>query len=591
MTGRTDTSDGVFDVDAEKDFPSRSREFTIDDAFSDGGEDELEFTTDSIRVDLAYARAMDETNADNYDEIRIEHSLENPDASVSTIDIDAVPAHALSPPASPSRGAVEFHLSYQDTVSGKSRSSSLDEAQDRVSLALAGNGLPKPSALQPTSLSSTPPELASEHSEASTGSNTSIPDEGQTPKAPIPTSYSLPVGTQTPRLQLHRPTKSTGPSALEKVLSKTRPTFLPPKAKQEDNKHMADWEAMMKHSRVAEERKKKLKQERRLARERAVEESTIHWEQHILPDWKNAIRDTNLRKLWWNGIPPKLRGIVWEKAIGNGLALSKDTYRTCLARALRALASSTFPTTTLNLIDSDIRSTLPTLHIFNPTTGPLYQDLKDLLCAWVVARSDEGLGYTMGASKIAAMFLLNMQPSSAFVSMRNLLERHCMRSFYGGLAAKDDVEAYCRIFDTLLADCMPKIYFNFKQHQVSPAAYLPEWLIPLFLDHLPLEACARIWDVLVLEGDSFLFRAALSILAVLEPRLFFPDRQELLGLLSGENKAALEVAKRDGNNLGSCKYEIYNVDEENIWEEIETLEDWWKESTWTRLIQRELPDL
>ena len=99
----------------------------------------------------------------------------------------------------------------------------------------------------------------------------------------------------------------------------------------------------------------------------------------------------------------------------------------------------------------------------------------------------------------------------------------------------------------MLADGMPKskcfipvethlkicllVYFNFKQHQVSPASYLPEWLIPLFLDHLPFEACARLWDVLFLEGDAFLFRASLAILAVLEPRLFFPDKQELLELL------------------------------------------------------------
>jgi hypothetical protein len=166
-----------------------------------------------------------------------------------------------------------------------------------------------------------------------------------------------------------------------------------------------------------------------------------------------------------------------------------------------------------------------------------------------------------------------------------------MRSFYGGSATKEDVEAYYRIFDTLLADGMPKIYFNFKQHQISPAAYLPNWLLPLFLDHLPFEACARLWDILLLEGDSFLFRAALGILAVLEPRLFFPDRQELLELLRGENKAALEVAKRDDRPLDGGKYEIYGVDEETLWERIDSMDDWWKESTWTRLIQRELPDL
>lgn len=83
----------------------------------------------------------------------------------------------------------------------------------------------------------------------------------------------------------------------------------------------------------------------------------------------------------------------------------------------------------------------------------------------------------------------------------------------------------------VLMGSLHAVYFNFKQHQISPASYLPDWLIPLFLDHLPFEACARLWDVLILEGDSFLYRAALGMLAVLEPRLFFPDRKELLELL------------------------------------------------------------
>jgi len=51
----------------------------------------------------------------------------------------------------------------------------------------------------------------------------------------------------------HRPHRSMGPSAFEKVRSKTRPVFLPPKPKDEDNKHMADWQQMMRLSRLAGE--------------------------------------------------------------------------------------------------------------------------------------------------------------------------------------------------------------------------------------------------------------------------------------------------------------------------------------------------
>ncbi|KAF9535686.1 rab-GTPase-TBC domain-containing protein [Crepidotus variabilis] len=389
----------------------------------------------------------------------------------------------------------------------------------------------------------------------------------------------------------HRSNKSIGPSTFEKVRSKTRPTFLPPKSRKEDDKHMSDWQHMMKQSRAAAEKKRKAFSERRILREKAIEETLHIWEKEILPNWKVVHKNTELRKLWWRGIPTKLRAPLWEQAVGNDLALSKDHYRVCLSRAKRALASGVFPRPTLDLIEADVETTLPAIHIFHKETGPMYMDLKEMLYAWVVARSDEGLAYCTGAAKVAAMLLINMPAPQAFNVMRNLMERHLMRSFFGGEKSKDDVEAYYRIFDTMLADGMPKIYFNFKQHQISPGSYLPDWIIPLFLNHLPFEACARVWDVIMLEGDSFLYRASLGILGVLEPRLFFPDKKELLDLLKGENKAALEVAKREGRALNGGKYEIYGVDEETLWERIDGMNDWWKDTTWTRLMHRELPDL
>ncbi len=64
-----------------------------------------------------------------------------------------------------------------------------------------------------------------------------------------------------------------------------------------------------------------------------------------------------------------------------------------------------------------------------------------MLCAWVVSRSDEGLGYVVGVARIAAMVLINMSPNQGFIVLRNLLERHCLRSFYGGMGSKDDVSS------------------------------------------------------------------------------------------------------------------------------------------------------
>ncbi|KAG8782495.1 hypothetical protein FRC12_020756 [Ceratobasidium sp. 428] len=410
--------------------------------------------------------------------------------------------------------------------------------------------------------------------------------------SPHPESAPPKTPAASESFKTHRPAKSAGPSMLEQVISKTRPVHLPPKNKLEDVKHQKDWEEMMVRSRAAEQRKKQEIEERRLAHERTVEDSIHIWRKEVVPNWREAVRKPHLRALWWRGIPTKLRGQMWICAIGNGLAISKEAYKRCLARANRAIASGGFPTETMAIIEEDIRGTLPALHIFHPETGPMYQDLKDLLCAWVVSRSDEGLGYVRGVSSVAGMFLINMPGDDAFVCMRNLLERHCLRSFYGGPSARDDIEAYYRIFDTLLADGLPKIFFNFKQHQITPSQYLPDWILPIFLHHLPFEACARIWDVIVLEGDPFLYRAALAIIAVIEPRLFFPDRTELMEVLRGENRAALEVAKRSGVKIdASARYEQYGMSEEVLWERIQGMEEWWKDTTWSRLIQRELPDV
>ncbi|KAG6890002.1 hypothetical protein C0995_012962 [Termitomyces sp. Mi166 len=612
----------------------------FDDAFSAGDLNEFasHFSPEAIREDIARARAR----------ARHVHSkavFESQNLSVSMLDIDGHDGQS-SPqtpyPLSPVLSDQFSQISLEDPAgepasppipNTEDENPQIDSTKDIPATTTQANCVPSP--LEPPDeeheQSHTPQSSYSQYPLPSAQSTQSLPPPeaphpsptprplSATPEVPVPSptsethsrsnSASSPASPSQKHFG-HRPNRSTGPSALEKVRSQTRPVFLPPKPREEDDKHMAAWRSMMKSSRVAAEKKRKALQQRRLAREKSIEESLHIWEKEIVPDWRVVHKNPSLRKLWWKGIPSKLRASMWERAVGNSLSLSKDHYRISLSRAKKALSSKVFPQDSLEMIEKDILTTLPSLHIFHPQTGPLYEELKEMLCAWVVARSDEGLGYTPGAARIAAMLLINMPVQQGFVAMRNLLDRHCLRSFYGGEGAQEDVnmniyltwientdrsqyqvEAYYRIFDTLLADGMPKIYFNFKQHQIVPSAYLKDWLLPLFLDHLPFEACARIWDVIVLEGDSFLYRASLGILAVLEPRLFFPDRKELMELLKGENRPALEVARREGRPLDGSKYEVYGVDEETLWERIDQMDDWWKESTWTRLLQRELPDM
>lgn len=94
------------------------------------------------------------------------------------------------------------------------------------------------------------------------GSSTPTSDRAHNLEAhsPTPSAPDLPPMTASsspdsqvsvPPPQSHRPPRSTGPTALQKVMSRTRPHFLPPKDPQEDLKHLAGWQAMMNQSRAA----------------------------------------------------------------------------------------------------------------------------------------------------------------------------------------------------------------------------------------------------------------------------------------------------------------------------------------------------
>ncbi|KAG8902673.1 hypothetical protein FRC00_000628, partial [Tulasnella sp. 408] len=137
------------------------------------------------------------------------------------------------------------------------------------------------------------------------------PNGGTQPQPPHSPSISAAAGPSTAAAaaSTNRPKRVKGISTQD-VVSKTRPSHLPPKSKEEDLKHMKVWEEMMQKSRLADEQRAAKLKERRLAREQAVENSLSQWERDVLPDIKAATKDPRLRQLWWKGIPTKLRGKI-----------------------------------------------------------------------------------------------------------------------------------------------------------------------------------------------------------------------------------------------------------------------------------------
>ena len=125
------------------------------------------------------------------------------------------------------------------------------------------------------------------------------------------------------------------------------------------------------------------------------------WEEHVLPNWDRVVREPRTRELWWRGVAPKSRAQVWERAVGNDLALTDVTYKKALQRAndvqARLLKSGKEELgkekAWFDAIQRDVKLAFPELKIFQPN-GPLHGDLVDVLRAYSMYRSD--VGYSHG---------------------------------------------------------------------------------------------------------------------------------------------------------------------------------------------------
>ena len=74
-------------------------------------------------------------------------------------------------------------------------------------------------------------------------------------------------------------------------------------------------------------------------------------------------------------------------------------------------------------------------------------------------------------------------------------------------------------FSSLLTAHLPALSAHFTRLGLRPDLYLLDWLMTLFSRCLPLDVTCRVWDLIARDGQTFLFKAALGILALYEERL------------------------------------------------------------------------
>lgn len=66
---------------------------------------------------------------------------------------------------------------------------------------------------------------------------------------------------------------------------------------------------------------------------------------------------------------------------------------------------------------------------------------------------------------------------------------------------------------------LPALACHFKEIDFAPEMYLYEWVLTLFSQILPTSIAYRVWDSVLLIGDSFIFKTTIALLRTLLPHL------------------------------------------------------------------------
>jgi hypothetical protein len=364
-----------------------------------------------------------------------------------------------------------------------------------------------------------------------------------------------------------------GSGSLSPLFANYRPANLPPKPSKEASKHRKEVErvnSLYREKLQKEAKSKALKRQKdntnrealesarrkenqqQKEREAKMDEQVAFWVDSLLPNWTSKkVWSKGVDVVYREGIPPRVRGRVWPKAIGNGLSVTPQLWTIFLQHAQHARAAHTCPPTTGGRgvalagkentfadIDVDLARTFPHLAFFQEGC-PMNHDLRDLLDAYCFYRPDRG--YVQGMSYLAGNLLLYMpNKAEAFVVFANLLNTPFFNTVFLLTDTKVSLLTAHRppptapapapapppppsppptvtvvtlipvvketalrysIFEDLFKHNLPELYKHFESVDLSPQMYFMRWCITLFCKSLKIDIVGRVWDCFFIQGE------------------------------------------------------------------------------------------
>eukprot|EP01130_Rhizamoeba_saxonica_P010048 TRINITY_DN4110_c0_g1_i2.p1 TRINITY_DN4110_c0_g1~~TRINITY_DN4110_c0_g1_i2.p1 ORF type:complete len:314 (-),score=57.91 TRINITY_DN4110_c0_g1_i2:41-982(-) len=261
----------------------------------------------------------------------------------------------------------------------------------------------------------------------------------------------------------------------------------------------------------------------RLDRENRKINATKRWTNVILPNWEEMKNKESTIELWWNGIPPNIRPRIWSIIlIDHTYQITPEVFEALKQQAENAKNNSEIvddskgnKESTVNLIHLDLGRTFPALSFFKEG-GPFHPHLRNVLEAFVCHRPD--IGYVQGMSYLAAMLLLYMEEFPAFQCICSIINKSTMLESFYAMNMKM-MNKYYVVIEEAIEEYLPRLHAHFQNLGIIPGLFFLDWCLTVFSKSIPLDISSRIWDIFLIEGDSFIIRASIGILSVFEEHL------------------------------------------------------------------------
>ncbi|CCG80814.1 Putative uncharacterized protein [Taphrina deformans PYCC 5710] len=350
----------------------------------------------------------------------------------------------------------------------------------------------------------------------------------------------------------------------EAILTCTRPTYLPPKSRKEEKKHLKEFERLMFGSLEAEKKSQKRRSKAMVQKAKHLTNSADTWTNQILPHFASAVKDPRTKQLWWNGLPNRVRGEVWYTCVGNTLSVTAETFKLATEKSLQTEKilktrqededdpDQLLTLESYELLDKSVAQTFIELRIFQKG-GPLHESLVQVLKAYLYYRQDVMVSYVEGVNSIAGLLLMYLSPLQTFVTLVNVLNRSLPLALY----TRDEpvLNRFVAVFITKLSERLPLLHRHLHSDLgIAPLSYLEPMLLSLLSKQAPPDVSSRIFDIYAFEGDAFLIRAVIAVFVSLEHALY-GRTEDVMSVLSGEDKEhTWEKNLKEDEFIQRCKY-------------------------------------